>query len=278
MNCEELLKKIKQIKFLRYVLFAVCDAIRYDYLFFAASIAYFTLMSIIPLFIFLFFLGMIVFQINFYDFVPKEFINSPLNPIFTQIEQVINNSGLVSGTAALVMLWFSRGIFLSLERSFCEILCRKSSCNFIHKNLLVIAVIFFLWILMFIFYSAKYLIALLLPQLPLLSFVSSMLVPILLFAILLSIYYFLLPIEIPFKFILKTSIFVFFLLTIVEKVLVWFILNISKIGIFYGSFAALIVFLIWIYYSATVILLGVGIIKAKLILDKGLSHESGENY
>jgi membrane protein len=63
----------------------------------------------------------------------------------------------------------------------------------------------------------------------------------------------------------------------VEKTLIWFILNVSKIGILYGSFAALVIFLIWIYYSATVILLGVGIIKARLILHEELSNENSKD-
>ena len=269
MICKSLLKRRS---FFRYVLFSFCDAIKSDYPFFAASIAYFTLMSIIPLFIFLFFLGMVIFQINFQDLVPKEIFNSPLKPIFLQIEQIINNSGLISGTAAVVMLWFSRGIFLSFERSFCEILGVENTAGFFYKHLVIILVIFFLWILMFVFYSAKYLIALLLPQFPLLSIASSLLVPVLLFAILVSIYYFLLPINVPMKFILKISTFVFLLLTIFEKVFVWFIFNVSKVSILYGSFAAVIIFLIWIYYSATVVLVGVGIVKAKLTFEEEIKE------
>ncbi len=264
MICKNLLKGRS---FVRYVLFSFCDAIESDYPFFAASIAYYTLMSIIPLFIFLFFLGMVVLHVNFQHLIPKEIFNSPLKPIFLQIEQIINNSGLISGTSAVIMLWFSRGIFFSLERSFCEILKIKNTANFLYKNLIIVLVIFFLWILMFIFSLTKYLIALLLPQIPILSLVSSSLVLVLLFTILVSIYYFLLPVELPLKFILRVSTFVFLLLIIFEKFFVWFILNVSKVSILYGSFAALIIFLIWIYYSATVVLVGVGIVKAKLIFE-----------
>ncbi len=273
MICKRFLKKDS---FWRYLFYALCDLFERDYQFFAASIAYYTLMSIIPLFIFLFFLGMAVFHVNFENLVPKEFLNSPLKPIFLQIEKVINSSGLVSGTAALVMLWFSRGVFLSLERSFSEILEKENPAGFIYRHTVIVLFIFLLWVLMFVFYSAHYVLGLLLPQLPQLSFLSSLLVPLLLFAILLSIYYFLLPVSVDFPFILKVSIFVFVLLALFERGFVWFILNVSKVSILYGSFAALIVFLLWIYYSATVVLLGVGIIKGKLLFSGELEDEGGK--
>ncbi|RUM42366.1 MAG: YihY/virulence factor BrkB family protein [Desulfurobacterium sp.] len=265
MVCRKFLKKDS---FFRLTLYATCDLFESNYPFYAASIAYYTIMSVIPLFIFLFFLGMTILHVNFRDLIPAELLSSPLKPIFLRIEELIGNSGIISGTAALFMLWFSRGIFLSLEESFCEILKVESPSNFLYKNLAIILAIFFLWILLFIFYITKYAIAILLPQLPVLSFLSSLLVPILLFTILVSTYYFMLPVSVPFSFIVKISSFVFTVLLIFEKVFVWFILNVSKVNILYGSFAALIVSLLWIYYSATVILLGVGIVKGKLIAER----------
>ncbi len=264
MICE---KVLKENSFFRYILFAVCDVFENDYQFFAASIAYYTLMSVIPLFIFLFFLGMAVLNINFEHLIPKEILDSPLKPIFLQIEQVINNSGFLSGTAAVIMLWFSRGIFLSIERSFCEILKVENPAGFFYRHIAILLVIFLLWILMFVFYIAKFLLAMLLPQFPELSFLSGLLVPVLVFVILVSIYYFFLPVSLPITFILKISAFVFFLLVVFERFFIWFVLNVSKVSLLYGSFAALIIFLLWIYYSATVILLGVGIVKGKLIAD-----------
>ena len=273
MICKRLLKGSS---FLRYLAYSVCDSFESDYQFFAASIAYYTLMSIIPLFIFLFFLGMVIFHVDFKSLIPPEFLNSPLKPIFKQIETVINNSGLISGTAAIIMLWFSRGVFLSLERSFCEILKVENPAGFIYRHIVIILFIFLLWILMFVFYGAKYALALLLPQFPELSFLSSLVVPLLLFVILVSVYYFLLPVAVELGFILKVSSFVFLLLALFERAFVWFILNVSKVSILYGSFAALIVFLLWIYYSATVVLLGVGVVKAKLISEGEIENEDSE--
>jgi len=264
---------LKGGRFINYLLFAVCDTFESDYQFFAASIAYYTLMSIIPLFIFLFFLGMVIFHVDFKSLIPPEFLESPLRPIFFQIEKVINNSGLISGTAALVMLWFSRGVFLSLERSFSEILKTENPAGFIYRHIVIVLFIFLLWVMMFVFYAAQYILALLLPQFPELSFLSSLLVPLLLFLVLVSIYYFLLPVSVELPFILKVAAVVFLLLTLFERIFIWFILNVSKVSILYGSFAALIIFLLWIYYSATVILLGVGIIKGKLIYEGELIDE-----
>jgi len=221
---------------------------------------------------------MVILHVNFQDLIPTELLNSPLKPIFLRIEELINNSGLISGTAAFFMLWFSRGIFLSLEKSFCEILEVASPANFFYRNLAIIFAIFFLWVLLFIFYIAKYIIVLLLPQIPALSLLSSLLVLILLFTILVSAYYFMLPVNVPFRFILKISVFVFSILLIFEKAFVWFILNVSKVNILYGSFAALIISLLWIYYSATVILLGVGIVKGKIIAKGEIENESRERH
>jgi len=272
MICRRFLKKDS---ILSYLFYSICDAVESDYQFFAASIAYYTLMSVIPLFIFLFFLAMVIFNVDFKSFIPKELLQTPIKPIFFQIEKVINNSGLISGTAALIMLWFSRGIFLSLERSFSEILKRENPAGFIYKHVLIVFFIFLLWVLMFVFYAAQYLLALLLPQFPELSFLSSTLAPLLLFAILTSIYYFLLPVSVELGFLLKVSAVVFLILSLFERIFVWFILNVSKISILYGSFAALVIFLLWIYYSATVVLIGVGMVKGKLLLEE-LSGESGK--
>ncbi|RUM91183.1 MAG: YihY/virulence factor BrkB family protein [Thermovibrio sp.] len=274
MICRKFLRKDS---FISYLIFAVCDLFESDYMFYAASIAYYTLMSIIPLFIFLFFLGMVIFHTNFQEFMPKEFLNSPLKPIINQINQVINSSGIISGTAALVMLWFSRGIFLSIERSFCEILRVDNPAGFIYRHLVIVLVILLLWALMFIFYVAHYLLAFLLPQFPALSFLSSLVAPLLLFIILLSIYYFLLPISLPILFMVRISLIVFFLLALFERFFVWFIVNVSKVSILYSSFAAVIIFLLWIYYSATVILLGVGIVKGKVIAEGEVNENSKES-
>jgi membrane protein len=263
MICRKLLKKDSLFY---HFLYAVCDTFESDYQFFAASIAYYTLMSVVPLFIFLFFLGMEVFHVDFKQFIPPQFLNSPLKPIFLQIEEVIKDSGFISGTAAAIMLWFSRGIFLSLERSFTEILGKENPAGFIYRHLVIILVIFLLWVLLFFFYVAQYLLALLLPQVPELSFLSSYLVPVLLFFILFSVYYFLLPVKVSFGLVFKISTVIFLLLALFERFFVWFIVHISKVSILYGSFAAVIIFLLWIYYSATVILLGVGMVKAKLIM------------
>ncbi len=274
MICRKFLRKNS---FISYLIFAVCDLFESDYMFYAASIAYYTLISIIPLFIFLFFLGMVIFHTNFQEFIPKEFLNSPLKPIINQINQVINSSGIISGTAALVMLWFSRGIFLSIERSFCEILRVDNPAGFIYRHLVIVLVILLLWALMFIFYVAHYLLAFLLPQFPVLSFLSSLVAPLLLFIILLSIYYFLLPISLPISFMVRISLIVFFLLALFERFFVWFIVNVSKVSILYSSFAAVIIFLLWIYYSATVILLGVGIVKGKVIAEGEVNENSKES-
>ncbi len=274
MICRKFLRKNS---FISYLIFAVCDLFESDYMFYAASIAYYTLISIIPLFIFLFFLGMVIFHTNFQEFIPKEFLNSPLKPIINQINQVINSSGIISGTAALVMLWFSRGIFLSIERSFCEILRVDNPAGFIYRHLVIVLVILLLWALMFIFYVAHYLLAFLLPQFPILSFLSSLVAPLLLFIILLSIYYFLLPISLPISFMVRISLIVFFLLALFERFFVWFIVNVSKVSILYSSFAAVIIFLLWIYYSATVILLGVGIVKGKIIAEGEVNENSKES-
>ena len=271
MICRRFLKKGR---FTNYLLYALCDTFESDYQFFAASIAYYTLMSIIPLFIFLFFLGMVIFHVDFKSLIPKEFLDSPLKPIFLQIEQVINSSGLISGTAALVMLWFSRGVFLSLERSFSEILRIENPAGFIYRHIVIVLFIFLLWVLMFVFYAAQYILALLLPQFPELSFLSSLLVPLLLFIVLVSVYYFLLPVGVELPFILKVATTVFIILALFERAFVWFILNVLKVSILYGSFAALIIFLLWIYYSATVILLGVGVVKGKLIYEGELTDEN----
>ena len=253
---------------MRLSLFSFCEAISKDYMFYAASIAYYTLMSIIPLFVFIVFLALITFHVNVESLIPKEILESPIKPLFEQVRRLMATSGFVSSTAALVMLWFSRGIFLSIERAFCEILGKENPAGFFYRNLAVILSIFILWILMIVFYIIKYLVIMLFPSTPLIPFISSVSILLILFSILFNVYFFLLPVKFPVKIVLKVSVFVLLMLIVFEKVFVWFIVNISKVNIIYGSFAALIIFLLWIYYSATMVLIGAGILKGRMILEE----------
>ena len=70
------------------------------------------------------------------------------------------------------------------------------------------------------------------------------------------------------------NLLIFSVLTVFERFFVWFIFNVSKVSLLYSSFAAVIIFLLWIYYSATVILLGAGIVKGKLIAEGELNEGS----
>jgi len=264
MICRRILKKPS---FIRLCLFSFCEAVEKDFMFYAASVAYYTLMSIIPLFVFIISLALITFHVNIESLIPREILESPLKPFFDQVKRLVETSGFVSSTAVLVMLWFSRGIFLSVERAFCEILGRENPAGFFYKNFAVILSIFILWVLMILFYIMKYLILLLLPSTPVVPFISSVSIILMLFSILFNVYFFLLPVKFPIKIVLKVSAFVLFMLMIFERVFVWFIVNVSKVNIIYGSFAALVIFLLWIYYSATMVLIGAGILKGKMILE-----------
>ena len=264
MICRRILKKPS---FIRLCLFSFCEAVEKDFMFYAASVAYYTLMSIIPLFVFIISLALITFHVNIESLIPREILESPLKPFFDQVKRLVETSGFVSSTAVLVMLWFSRGIFLSVERAFCEILGRENPAGFFYRNFAVILSIFILWVLMILFYIMKYLILLLLPSTPVVPFISSVSIILMLFSILFNVYFFLLPVKFPIKIVLKVSAFVLFMLMIFERVFVWFFVNVSNVIILYGSFAALVIFLLWIYYSATMVLIGAGILKGKMILE-----------
>ncbi len=272
MICKKLLKKKR---FINFILFAVCDAFESDYMFCAAAIAYFTLVSIIPLFITFFFIEIIVFNVNVLSLVPKELLNSPLKPLFERIQHIITTTGILSGTAIPIMLWFARGVFLAVERSFTYILGKCNPAGYIGRNLLVILFIFVLWILMFAFYTLKLFFAVVFPLNFMANFLSSIGALSVMFLILFCLYYFLLPVKFHWKIVLKVSVFIFTMLTIFERLFLYFIENISKIDLLFGSFAAVIIFLLWIYYSAIMVLIGAGILKAKMIAED--EYEENQN-
>jgi len=277
MICKKLLAKKR---FINYVLYAVCDAFESDYMFCAAAIAYFTLVSIIPLLITMFFIEILIFNVDILSLLPKELVNSPLKPFFERIQHVILTTGIVSGTAIPIMLWFARGVFLAVERSFAFILGKCNPAGYIGRNILVILFIFVLWVLMFGFYSLKLFFAVVFPSNFLAMLISSVGLLVVMFLILFCLYYFLLPVKFHWKMVFKVSIFVFVMLILFERGFLYFIENISKIDILFGSFAAVIVFLLWIYYSAIMVLIGAGILKAKMIAegDYGETNESSKDY
>ncbi len=223
-------------------------------------------MSIIPLFILLFLLTTAILQLKVGSLIPKELLNSPIKPFLNQVERLISNPGLLTGTSAIVMIWFSRGMFTSIEKSFSAILDKKNPAGFLYRNIVAILTIFLLWFLMFFIYTLKHFIVLLFPNLISVSVISSVAIAALLFFILIGIYYFMLPVNIPLLFIVKASSIIFLILIVFERAFVWFIVNMSKVSLVYGTFAAVVVFLLWIYYSAVVILLGAGIAKGKILI------------
>ncbi len=273
MRCVKILKKGS---FLRLVFFAVCDAFETDYMFCAASVAYFTLVSIIPLIITFFFVEMSLFKINVLSLLPREMLNSPVKPLFERIQKIIQETGLLSGTALPVMLWFARGVFLSVERSFSIILGKHMEASYLKRNLVVITVIFILWVVFFGLYTLKIFVSYLAPGHALLWLLSEISVYVILYAILFCLYRFLLPMRFPLKMVMKTATVVFFVLVGFEKAFAWFVVHISRINILFGSFAAVIIFLMWIYYSVIVILMGVGILKGRMLLESNQASKGND--
>ncbi|MGC1951119.1 MAG: YihY/virulence factor BrkB family protein [Gammaproteobacteria bacterium] len=276
---------------LRFLLRAMRDFRRHQGLLLAGAVAYYNLLSIIPLFaLLLVVLSHFMDQGMLLSTIAAQLdllVPSRSAALTTEIEHFLENRDVVSWVGMGVLLFFSSLAFTVLENAMSLIFYHR--VNIQRRHFLVSAIIPYLFILLlglgilFVSVIAGLLQALDERSLVLLglrwplSGTSGIILYLLGFlglVMMLTAFYLVLPVgRIPFRHALLGGVIAAALWESIRHVLVWYFSTLSLVNVVYGSFATAIVALLTLEVAAVILLFGAQLIAEfeRLSIDPSLS-------
>jgi len=241
---------------------------------FAASMSYFTMMAIVPFCLFVitlfgYFLG---HYPDFYSFFLKRLANffpAVTNEIMQDISTLISYKGI--GNVGLVLYGLlSYQVFASYEAALNAIFKVKKKRRFVFSILISLSVVTLIIALLTLSFAATSIVPLLKgfsPFFPGLKigkvtqFIIRFVLPFVLVLLVVTMLYILIPktrvnIFHSFRGALFTTIF----LEIAKHIFTWYVSSVAELGKIYGPLTAIISFLLWVYYSSSIFLIGAEIV------------------
>jgi len=262
------------VKTLRLILGSCIDFYRDNGLMLAGSMSYFTMMAIVPLCIFLItlfghFLGEYP---GFYKFFLAKITN--FFPVATQeitndLAKIISYHGL--GKMSLVLYGLlSYQVFASIEMSLNAIFKITKQRHLIFSLILSLAVV----ALVFALLTTTFAVASFVPLLGTLAHVVPLVkigvitkiflrfvLPFVLVMFLIMLLYVLVPkTRISAMHALKGAFFAAVLLELAKHAFTWYVSSVAHFGKIYGSLTAFVMFLLWMFYSSSIFLIGAEIV------------------
>ncbi len=247
----------------------------------AGSISYFAMMAIIPLCLFLIavFGNILGHYPEFYEFFASRLISffpDITSGITKQLGKLITYQGI--GTWSIIFYGiFSIQVFASLENAINIIFKVTNKRTFFWSVILSFTIMTFIILVLFVSFIATSLLPLLkafrhiFPDLRIgfiTAFLISYVVPFLMVLFTATVMYVFFPktrvgISPAFIGALFTTIF----LEIAKHVFTWYVGTVVKFGTIYGPLSAFIIFLLWVFYSACIFLIGAEMVH-NLVLQK----------
>jgi membrane protein len=240
----------------------------------AGSISYFSMMAIVPLCLFLItvFGHLLGHYQDFYVFFSTRLIS-----FFPQITEGLTKelSKLImfKGIGAFSLILYgilSFQVFASLENALNIIFKIKQGRHFFFSMLLSLIMLTFLLFMLLISFFATSFIPLLktfrevFPELRIgliTSFLIQYVVPFLMVFFTITVFYIFFPkTKVKFLNAFSGAIFTTIFLEIAKHVFTWYVGNIVKFGTIYGPLTAFVVFLLWMFYSSCIFLIGAEIV------------------
>ncbi|MBI5100824.1 MAG: YihY/virulence factor BrkB family protein [Nitrospirae bacterium] len=263
---------------------SLLDFFRDDGLTLAAAMSYFTMMTIVPfsLFLITFFGHLLGNYPEFYKFFMERiasFFPSAAGEISRDLVKLISLKGLGKFSLLLYGL-LSFQVFASLENSMnviFKIKKRRHMFLSVMISLLVVTLIIVVIVVSFAAASVIPLITALKDFLPgirisrVAAFIIRFVIP---FAMLLvtltSIYYILPRTRIKFADAFSGALFTTAFFEVAKHLFTWYVVSVVGLGMIYGPLTAFIVFLLWMFYSSSLVLIG-----AEMVHNLGISRERG---
>jgi len=240
----------------------------------AGSISYFTIMALVPFCLFLVTIfGSFLGQYHgLYKFLSSKLINffpSITAGITKELGKLITFKGI--GIFSFILYGIlSYQLFSSLENALGMIFKVPKRRTFFWSAIMSLCIVTLLIIIIVVSFTATSLIPLfkaLRPYFPELriglitGFLVRYVVPFVMVFFIVSILYILLPnikVKISHSFI--GAFFTTAFLEVAKHLFTWYVGTIAKLGTIYGSLTAFVIFLLWVFYSACIFLIGAEIV------------------
>lgn len=268
--------------FIRVILRSFIDFFRDGGLMLAGSMSYFFMMALIPFGLFLvtlfgYFIGE---DIEFYHFFLSKLINffpKITSGITENLKSIIIFKGI--GKFSLILYGLlSFQLFSSVESSLNVIFKTKERRSFIVSLILSLLLVTIIMAFLLISFGATTTISLLktlkesFPGLKigaLTGFLIGFIVPVILVFFTAATIYFLFPLKaVKVRHAACGALFTAVLLEAAKHVFTIYVVKVAKLGTIYGPLSAFVIFLLWIFYSSCIFLVG-----AELVYNLGKTKE-----
>jgi membrane protein len=262
------------LRFIKVLWASLRDFFRDDGMTLAGSMSYFTMMAFVPFCLFMITLfGQLLGKYpEFFSFFLNRLISlfpEATSGISQEIMKLISYKGL--GKFSLILYGFlSYQFFGSIERSLNVIFKVKKQRNFFLSLLMSVVMVTFVIIIVmasFVTASAMPLLFEIRSYLPdikigkITGFVISFVLPFIMVFFTVALIYKLLPMtRVKLSNAVRGAVFTTAFLEAAKYVFTWYVITIGQFGRIYGSLTAFIVFLLWMFYSSCIFLIGAEIV------------------
>ncbi len=240
----------------------------------AGSLSYFSMMAIVPFCLFLvtifgYFLGE---EKVFYQFLSARltsYFPDVTRVITEELGRIITYKGL--GKLSLVLYGFlSYELFSSLEVATNVIFKVKVKRSFVVSVILSLVIVTAIIALFLISFSATSMISMLKPIQELFpglkvgkaaSFLIGFVIPFVLMFVTVAMLYILLPKKrVTFRHAFSGALFTAVFLEAAKHLFTLYVVNVFRLGTIYGPLSAFVIFLLWVFYSACIFLIGAEVV------------------
>jgi membrane protein len=248
----------------------------------AGAISYFTMMALVPLCLFLitifgYFLG---HYHGFYDFFSTRLINffpAITKGISKELGKLIMFHGIGAFSLALYGI-LSFQVFSSIENALHVIFEVKKKRSFFWSVILSLLIITFIIMMLFISFVATSLIPLLkalkqfFPELQIgliTAFMIRFIIPFLMVFFTITVIYIFFPkTTVKTSYALSGALFATVFLEVAKHIFTWYVGTVIEFGTIYGPLTAFVVFLLWVFYSSCIFLIGAELVHNLIISKK----------
>jgi membrane protein len=270
------------MKYLHFLARSFIDFFRDGGLMLAGAISYFTMMALVPLCLFMvtifgYFLG---HSQGFYEFFSTRLISffpSITRGITKELGKLITFHGIGAFSLALYGI-LSFQVFSSIENALHIIFEVKKKRSFFWSVILSLLIITFLITMLFISFTATSLIPLLrnirqfFPELHIgliTAVIIRYVIPFLMVFFTITVLYIFFPkTKVRASYALIGALFATVLLEAAKHLFTWYVGTVVQFGTIYGPLTAFVVFLLWVFYSSCIFLIGAELVHNLIIAKK----------
>ncbi|MBN2654264.1 MAG: YihY/virulence factor BrkB family protein [Nitrospirae bacterium] len=236
----------------------------------AGSISYFSMMALIPFCLFIitligYFLGSDTDLLKYFTSKLVSFFPKATSEVANQLQKIISYKK-IGHISILIYGLLSFQLLSALETATNSIFKTKKKRHFALSLILQTLILTLIMILIVISFGATSAISLLtelkdyFPQIKIGAFTKFMIkyiVPFLLITMAVAVMYILLPVrKVRISSALKGALLTAALLEVAKNIFTFYVGKVIKLGTIYGPLSAFTIFLLWVYYSASIFLIG----------------------